>query len=75
MGFAAGVMGIIVTLLLCIPINLIVKHITDVPNIAVTPIDGAIILIIISVVLTLIAGLIPAKIASKKNPVEALRTE
>ena len=74
-GFAAGVMGILVTLLLCIPINLIVKHITDVPNIAVTPIDGAIILIIISVVLTLIAGLIPAKIASKKNPVEALRTE
>ena len=74
-GFTSGIIGIIVTVLLCIPINIIVYHITDVKNIAVTPVSGAIILVIISVLLTLLAGLIPAKIASKKDPVEALRTE
>ena len=47
----------------------------NIKNIAVLPTDGAIILIIISIILTVIAGFIPAKIASKKDPVEALRTE
>ena len=75
-GFVAGVFGIITTLLLCIPINIIVNNLTNINNnIAKLPIIGAITLIIISVVLTLIAGLIPSRIASKKDPVEALRTE
>ena len=74
-GFVAGLMGIIVTVLLCFPINHIVNNLTHVDNIAKLPIMGGIILIIISVVLTLIAGLIPSRIASKKDPVEALRTE
>ena len=74
-GLTAGVMGIVVTLLLNIPINIIIKIATNIKNLSVLPIDGAIILIIISVLLTIIAGFIPAKIASKKDPVEALRTE
>lgn len=74
-GFVAGVLGILVTVLLNIPINIIIKNIVDINNIAKLPIGGAIILIIISVVLTMIAGLIPAKIASKKDPVESLRSE
>ena len=74
-GLTAGVLGIVVTLLLNIPINIIIKHTVDIKNISVLPVDGAIILIIISVLLTVIAGFIPAKIASKKDPVEALRTE
>ena len=74
-GFSAGVLGILVTLLLNIPINIIIKKIVNISNISILPTDGAIILIIISVLLTVIAGFIPAKIASKKDPVEALRTE
>ena len=74
-GLTAGVMGIVVTLLLNIPINIIIKATTNIRNLAVLPFDGALILIIISVLLTIIAGFIPAKIASKKDPVEALRTE
>ena len=74
-GFAAGVFGIVTTLLLNIPINIIIKKIVDISNIAILPLNGAIILIIISILLTVIAGLIPSKIASKKDPVEALRTE
>ena len=74
-GFVAGVFGIIVTILLCIPINKIVNNLTHVNNIAKLPIMGGIILILISVILTVIAGLIPASIASKKDPVESLRTE
>lgn len=74
-GLAAGVLGIIVTLLLNIPINIIVKKITDISNLSKLPVDGAIILIIISVLLTVLAGFVPAKMASKKDPVEALRTE
>ena len=74
-GFVAGVMGIVTTLLLCIPINKIVSNLTSVNNIAKLPIMGGLILIIISVVLTVIAGLIPSSIASKKDPVESLRTE
>ena len=74
-GLCAGVLGIVVTLLLNIPINIIIKKVVNISNISVLPTDGAIILIIISVVLTVIAGFIPAKIASKKDPVEALRSE
>ena len=74
-GFAAGAMGIVVTIILNIPINIIIKSITDISSLAALPLNGAIMLIIISVLLTVIAGFIPAKIASKKDPVEALRTE
>ena len=74
-GFAAGVMGIVVTLLLNIPINIIIEKLVDIKNISILPVDGAITLIIISIVLTVVAGLIPSRIASKKDPVEALRTE
>ena len=74
-GFVAGVFGILVTLLLCIPINKIVYGIFSVTNIAKLPVIGGISLIIISVLLTVIAGLIPSRMASKKDPVEALRSE
>ena len=74
-GLVAGVLGIGVTVLLNIPINAIIKNLADVSNLSKLPIDGAVILILISMILTMIAGLIPAKMASKKNPVEALRTE
>ena len=74
-GLAAGLFGIIVTALLNIPINTIIERLANVSNLSVLPYEGAIILILISVVLTMIAGLIPAKVASKKDPVEALRAE
>ena len=74
-GLSAGLLGILVTILLNIPINAIIKSLTNVSSIAHLPFTGAIILILISVLLTVIAGLIPAKMASKKDPVEALRTE
>lgn len=74
-GFVAGVLGIVVTIILNIPINILIKKMVDISNIAKLPFGGAIILIIISVVLTMIAGLIPARIASKKDPVESLRSE
>ncbi len=75
-GFAAGLLGVIVTYLLCIPINLILHHLTGIGNLsAILPIEAAIILVVISVVLTLISGLIPSRSAAKKDPVVALRTE
>ncbi len=74
-GFTAGAIGIIVTLILNIPINIIIENITDIQNVAVLPWQGGIILVVISMVLTLIAGLFPASVAAKKDPVEALRTE
>ena len=74
-GLTAGVMGILITLLLTIPINIIIKKLANISNIAVLPVKGAIILVIISVVLTIVAGLIPARMASKKDPVEALRVD
>ncbi len=74
-GLSAGVLGIVVTLILNIPINIIIKNVVGISNIASLPVVGALILIIISVLLTVIAGFIPAKIASKKDPVEALRSE
>lgn len=74
-GFVSGAMGIIITLILCIPANIIIKNITDISNLAKLPVAGAVILIVISVLLTTIAGLMPASMAAKKDPVIALRTE
>ncbi len=74
-GLLAGVIGIGVTLLLLIPTNAIIKAVSGTSNLAKLPVAGGIILIIISMILTVIAGLIPAKMAAKKDPVEALRTE
>jgi putative ABC transport system permease protein len=74
-GLVAGLLGIGVTLILNIPINIIIKHVTNISNVSVLPVAGGIGLVIISVVLTVLAGLIPSKMASKKDPVEALRTE
>lgn len=74
-GFASGVLGIIITLILCIPANIIIENVTDIANVAKLPWVGAVILIIISMCLTMLAGFIPAKMAAKKDPVVALRTE
>ncbi len=75
-GFASGVIGIGITLLLCIPINAIIHALTAINAInAVLPPVGGAILVIISMLLTIIAGLIPARIAAKKDPVVALRSE
>ena len=74
-GFAAGAIGIAVTLLLLIPINAIIAAITDISGLAVLPITGGVALVVISMLLTLIAGLFPSKVAAKKDPVTALRSE
>jgi len=74
-GFVAGMLGIIVTILLNFPVNMIIEHVSGLKDVAALPIAGAIILVIISVVLTMIGGLIPSRYASKKDPVEALRSE
>ena len=74
-GFAAGVIGILVTIILIFPINAIIEAITDIANMAVLPWQGGIILVLISMLLTLIAGLFPARVAAKRDPVVALRTE
>ena len=74
-GFTAGAIGIGVTLLLLIPINAIIKALTDIGGLAALPYQGAVILVVISMLLTFVAGLIPSKIAAKKDPVTALRTE
>ncbi len=74
-GFAAGAIGIGVTLLLLIPINAIIKAITDIGGLAVLPTQGAIVLVLISMLLTFIAGLIPSKIAARRDPVTSLRSE
>ena len=74
-GLVAGLLGIGITVLLCIPINVIIKAVAGISGVASLPIVGGVILVIISMFLTVIAGLIPAKFAAKKDPVEALRTE
>ena len=74
-GFTAGAIGIGITLLLLIPINAIIGAITGIYGLAKLPLMGGIILVLISMLLTIISGLIPAKIAAKKDPVTALRTE
>ena len=76
MGLTAGLIGILVSVLMTFPINFIIHHVTSLDTLrAHVPVAGAIVLIIISMVLTLIAGLIPASVAAKKDPVVALRTE
>ncbi len=74
-GFVSGAMGIIVTLILIIPINAVIKNLSGISNVAGLPWMAALILVLISMALTFIAGLIPAKMAAKKDPVVALRSE
>lgn len=74
-GFVAGAIGIGLTVLLNIPVTMIIQSLADITATSKLPTSGAIILVVISVALTLIAGLIPSKIAAKKDPVVALRTE
>ncbi len=74
-GLAAGLIGVGVTALLNIPISILLEHLTGIGNIAVLPLVAAVILVAISVGLTMLAGLIPARFAAKKDPVIALRTE
>jgi putative ABC transport system permease protein len=74
-GLISGVLGILITLVLNIPICMVVENMTGVSHIAKLPVNGAVFLIFIDLVLTILAGLIPSKIASKKDPVEALRSE
>ena len=75
-GLASGLLGVGVTYLLCIPINAIINHLTGIANLdAIFPPNAAVILVIISMLLTLFSGIIPAKSAAKKDPVVALRTE
>lgn len=74
-GLVAGLIGIGVTLLLDIPINIVIEHLVSISGIAKLPWVGGIILVAISVGLTMLAGLIPAKFAAKRDPVEALRSE
>ena len=74
-GFISGVLGITITLLATLPINAVVAKMTNVENVAQLPWEAALILIGISIVLTMLAGLIPSRIAAKKDPVESLRSE
>lgn len=75
-GFASGTLGVIITDLLCIPINELLHHLTGINNLnAYLPWQAALILIGISVLLTLISGIIPSRSAAKKDPVVALRSE
>ena len=75
-GFGAGLIGILATILLCIPINAVIHHLTGIYSInAVLPPLAALVLIAISMLLTVVAGLIPSRVAANKDPVVALRTE
>lgn len=74
-GLISGILGILITLVLNVPISMVVENMTGVAHIAKLPVNGAVFLILIDLVLTILAGLIPSKIASKKDPVEALRSE
>jgi ABC-type lipoprotein export system ATPase subunit/ABC-type antimicrobial peptide transport system permease subunit len=74
-GFVAGLLGIGITMLLTMPANIIIYNMFDIPNIAILPWQPAIGLVLVSMALTFIAGLIPSSAASRKDPVEALRSE
>ena len=75
-GFASGVLGVVVTYLLCIPINMVIHELTGIYSLnAVLPIPAAVVLVLISVGLTLFSGIIPSRSAAKKDPVVALRSE
>ena len=74
-GLTSGIIGILITLGISAIINLIVGHFANIYTIASLKVNQAITMITVSVLLTLISGLIPAKAAANKNPVDALRTE
>ena len=74
-GFASGIIGILLTVLLNIPINIIIYSLSKIPGFAFLPWLGGLILVAISMLLTLVAGLIPSRLAARKDPVVALRTE
>ncbi|MBO4384858.1 MAG: ABC transporter ATP-binding protein/permease [Clostridia bacterium] len=74
-GFISGIMGLLITELLTIPINALIYRLGGIRNVAALPWKGAVILLVISMLLTLIAGLIPSRAAANKDPVVALRTE
>lgn len=74
-GLISGLLGITITIILNIPINIFIENLSGIKNVSTLPISGAIILVLISVILTVIAGLIPSGYASKKDPVVALRSE
>ncbi len=74
-GFTAGAIGIGTTLLICIPANIIIEHLTDIHNLAKLPAVGGVALVCISMILTTIAGLLPSALAARKDPVESLRSE
>ena len=74
-GLVSGVLGIVVTVLLDIPINMIIEQVAGVEDLAAVPLQGGVALVVISVVLTFVAGLAPSRMAAKKDPVTALRTE
>ncbi len=75
-GLCAGLIGILFTVLICIPISLIIQGLTGIPTIAaILPWKGAVLLVAVSMLLTVVAGLIPSRVAAKKDPVVALRTE
>ena len=74
-GFLAGGIGILVSWLLVFPINAIIESLSNIAGMAVLPLGGAALLVVISMALTLIAGLIPSRLAAKRDPVEALRSE
>lgn len=75
-GFVSGLLGIVITVLLCFPINSIIRSLSGIENItAYLPVTGAVVLLAISMFLTFIAGLVPSKIAARKDPVVALRSE
>ena len=74
-GFVAGMLGILITVLLNIPITLIVQKLADITAVAALPFAGGVVLVVISTILTLVAGIIPSRMAAKKDPVLALRSE
>ena len=74
-GLVSGLLGVGVTVVLNIPINMVIYHFSEIPDVSELPVLGGILLVLISVSLTLIAGLIPSGVAAKKDPVEALRSE
>ena len=74
-GFSSGILGIFITILISVPVNIIVNNSFGVENICSLPFLAAILLVVISILLTVIAGLIPSKMAARKDPVEALRSE
>lgn len=74
-GLTSGLIGILIALALTVPINVLLEQLTNLSNVAKLNPIHALIMILISISITLIGGFIPAKMASKKNPVEALRTE